>query len=71
MKVSGYFDDPATLPPGKKPLVPIGWRLGGSQSPSRRGGEEKNSQPRDAFIVSVFQCCTVLLAVGMLLPRCS
>jgi hypothetical protein len=32
-------------PRKKEPLVPIGRRLGGLQSRSGRGGEEKNSQP--------------------------
>jgi hypothetical protein len=40
MEVSGQIHVPATLPPGKEPLVPIG-----PQSRSARGGEEKNSQP--------------------------
>jgi hypothetical protein len=38
MEVSGQLYAPAALPPGKEPL-------GGSQSRSGRGGEEKNSQP--------------------------
>jgi hypothetical protein len=36
MEVSGQLHDPAALPAGK---------LGGPQSRSGRGGEEKNSQP--------------------------
>jgi hypothetical protein len=32
-------------PQGKSHLCPLGRRLGGSQSRSERGGEEKNSQP--------------------------
>jgi hypothetical protein len=39
MEVSGQLHAPAALPPGK------GSRLGGPQSRSGRGGEEKNSQP--------------------------
>jgi len=38
---------PAVLPPRKEPLVPTrwigGWGLGGPQSRSGRGGEEKNT----------------------------
>jgi hypothetical protein len=45
MEVSGQLHAPAALPPGKKPVVPIESRLGGPQSRSGRGGEEKNSQP--------------------------
>jgi hypothetical protein len=32
-------------PQGKSPWYPLGRRLGGPQSRSGRGGEEKNSQP--------------------------
>jgi hypothetical protein len=45
MEVSGQLHDPATLPQGKNPRYPLGRRLGGPQSRSGRGGEEKNSQP--------------------------
>jgi hypothetical protein len=44
MEVSGRLHAPAALPPGKEPLVPLDRRLGGPQSRSGRGGEEKNSQ---------------------------
>jgi hypothetical protein len=33
-------------PQGKSPWYPLDRRLGGPQSRSRSGGEEKNSQPR-------------------------
>jgi hypothetical protein len=45
MEVSGQLHSTAALFPGKEPMVPIGWGLGGSQSRSGRRGEEKNSQP--------------------------
>jgi hypothetical protein len=45
MEASGLLHVPATLPPGKELPVPIGKRLGGPQSRSGRGDEEKNSQP--------------------------
>jgi hypothetical protein len=45
MEVSGQLHAPAALPPGKETLVPMDRRLGGPQSRSGRGGEEKNSQP--------------------------
>jgi hypothetical protein len=44
MDVSGQLHAPAALPPGKEPWYPLDRRLGGSQSRSGRGGEEKNSQ---------------------------
>jgi hypothetical protein len=45
MEVSGQIHDPAALPPGKEHRYPIDRRLGGPQSRSGRGDEEKNSQP--------------------------
>jgi hypothetical protein len=45
MKVSGQFYAPAALPQGKRPWYPLDRKLGGPQSRSGRGGEEKNSQP--------------------------
>jgi hypothetical protein len=45
MEVSGQLHYPAALPPGKDPPVPIGYEMGGPQSRSGCGGEEKNSQP--------------------------
>jgi hypothetical protein len=44
MEVSGQLHAPATLPPGKKLWYPLDRRLGGPQSRSGRGGEEKHSQ---------------------------
>jgi hypothetical protein len=43
MDVSSQPHAPAALIPGKERLLPIGRRLGGPQSRSGRGGEEKNS----------------------------
>jgi hypothetical protein len=40
MEVSGQLHASAVSPPGKEPLVPIGYEAGRSG----RGGEEKNSQ---------------------------
>jgi hypothetical protein len=45
MEVTGQLHAPAALPPGKDPGYLIDRRLGGPQSRSGRGGEEKNSQP--------------------------
>jgi len=42
--VSGQLHALAALPPWKSPWYPLDRRLGGSQSRSGRGGEEKNSQ---------------------------
>jgi hypothetical protein len=45
MEMSDQFHAPAALPQEKSPWYPLDRRLGGSQSRSGRGGEEKNSQP--------------------------
>jgi hypothetical protein len=46
MEVSGKLQAPAALLPGKEnPWYPLDRRLGGPQSRSGNGGEEKNSQP--------------------------
>jgi hypothetical protein len=42
---SGQLHAPAALPQGKSPWYPLDRRLGGPQSRSGRGGEEKNSHP--------------------------
>jgi len=44
VEVSGQIHDPAALLPGKEPPYPFNRRLGGPQSRSAHGGEEKNSQ---------------------------
>jgi hypothetical protein len=44
-EVSGQIHDPAALLQGNSPWYPLDRRLGGPQSLSGRGGEEKNSQP--------------------------
>jgi hypothetical protein len=46
MEVRGQLHASAALLPGKSPLYPLDRRLGGPQKRSRRGDEEKNSQPR-------------------------
>jgi hypothetical protein len=51
---------------GKRPWYPLDRRLGGPQSRSGRGGEEKNSQPlpglEPSIIQSVAQCYTIELS---------
>jgi hypothetical protein len=44
MEVSGQLHAPATLLQGKSPGYPLDRRLGGVQSHSGHGGEEKHSQ---------------------------
>jgi hypothetical protein len=44
MEVSGQLHASAALPPGKEPRYPLDKRLGGLQTHSGHGGEEKNSQ---------------------------
>jgi hypothetical protein len=46
MEVSSQLYSPAALLPGKEPRYPLDRRLGGPQSRSGHGGQEKNSQPR-------------------------
>jgi hypothetical protein len=43
-RLSGQLYDQAALPQRKIPWYPLDRRLGGPQSRSGRGGEEKNSQ---------------------------
>jgi hypothetical protein len=45
MKVSGQLHAPAALPQGNAPWNLLHRRLGGPQSRSGRGGEEKSFQP--------------------------
>jgi hypothetical protein len=45
MEVGGQLHAPTVLPFGKSPFYPLDRRVGGPQSRSGRGGEEKNSQP--------------------------
>jgi hypothetical protein len=45
MEMNGQLHVPAALFQGKGPWDPLDRRLGGPQSRSGRGGEEKNSQP--------------------------
>jgi hypothetical protein len=44
MEVSGQLHTLTNLAPGKEPLVPLDRKLGGPQSRSGHGGEERNSQ---------------------------
>jgi len=55
MEVSGQFHAPAALPQGKRPWYPSDTKLGGPQSRSGRGGEEKNSQPLPGFEPSIIR----------------
>jgi len=45
MEVIVSFTHPELYPQGKSPSYPLHSRLGGSQSRSGRGVEDKNSQP--------------------------
>jgi hypothetical protein len=44
MEVGGQLHAPAAYSHGKSPCYPLDRRLGGPQSRSGHGGEEKNSQ---------------------------
>jgi hypothetical protein len=43
MEVNDQLHAPAALPPRKEPRYPLARKMGGPQSRSGRGGEEKNS----------------------------
>jgi hypothetical protein len=45
MEVSGLLHIPPALSPGQEPSVSLDRRLGGPQSRSGRGGEEKKTLP--------------------------
>jgi hypothetical protein len=45
MVVRSQLHAPAALPPGKSPSYPFDRKLGGPQSRSGQGSEEKNSKP--------------------------
>jgi hypothetical protein len=45
MEVGGQFYAPSLYSQGNSPYYPLDRRLGGPQSRSGRGGEEKKSQP--------------------------
>jgi hypothetical protein len=56
MEVSGQLHALAALPPGKSPWYPLDRRrLGGPQSRSGHGGEEKNSQPLAGLELPIVQ----------------
>jgi hypothetical protein len=67
MEVTGQLHAPAALPPRKKsPWYLLGMRLGGPQSRSGHGDEDKNSQPlpglQPPIIQPVAQCYTTELS---------
>jgi hypothetical protein len=55
MEVSVSFTSRTLYPQGKNPWYPLDRRLGGPQSRSGRGGEEKNSQPLPELEPSIIQ----------------
>jgi hypothetical protein len=55
MEVSGQFHAPAVLTPGKSQWYPLHKRLGGLQSRSGHGGEEKNSKPLPGLELPIIQ----------------
>jgi hypothetical protein len=66
MEVSGQIHEPAALPQRKSPWYPLDRKLGGPQSRSGHGGEEKNSQPTSCLkfriVQSLDQRCTTELS---------
>jgi hypothetical protein len=55
MEVSGQLHAPAALPQEKSPCYPLDRRMGGPQSRSGSGGEEKNSQPLSGIETPIIQ----------------
>jgi hypothetical protein len=51
MEVSGQLSRPGRFTPSESPLYPSDRRLGGPQSRSGRGGEEKNSHPQQRIVL--------------------
>jgi hypothetical protein len=62
MEVRGQLHAPATSPPGKEPLLPIGYEAAWSQSRSGHDGEKKNSQPELPIIQPVAERYTTELS---------
>jgi hypothetical protein len=56
MEMSGQLHASAALHQGKSPWYSFDRRLGGPQSRSGRGGEEKNSQPPPGISHVKIQC---------------
>jgi hypothetical protein len=54
MEGNGQLHAPADSLRGKNPQYPLDRRLGGPQSRSGRGGEEKNSLPRSLGLISLY-----------------
>jgi hypothetical protein len=55
MEVSGQLHAPAALPQRKSPSYSLDRRLGGPQSRSGHGGEEKNTQPLLELVLPIIQ----------------
>jgi hypothetical protein len=55
MEVSGQLHTRPLYPQAKSPCYPLHRRLGGPQSRSGRGGEEKNSQPQQELEPPIIQ----------------
>jgi hypothetical protein len=55
MEVSGQLHAPPALSQGKSNWYPLDRWLGGPQSRSGRGGEEKNSQPLSGLEPPIIQ----------------
>jgi len=71
MEVSDQLHALTALPPGKEPGYPLNRRLGGFQSQSGGGGEEKNSQPLSGLEPHIVQRYTAKLSRLLLCGDCS
>jgi hypothetical protein len=61
MEVSGRLHASASLPTGEDPWYPLDRRLGGPQSRSGRGGEERDSHPLSEFEHLSHTVCSLAL----------
>jgi hypothetical protein len=55
MEVSGQLHAPAALPPGKEPLVPIGYEAGWAPEPVWMRLRKKNSNPLPGLELPIIQ----------------
>jgi len=62
MEVSGQLHAPAALLPAKGPWYPLDRRMGGPQSRSEHGGEEKSSQPLSGLESPIIQPSAIPLS---------
>jgi hypothetical protein len=65
MEVSGQLNASAALPPGKELSYPLHRRLGGPQSRSERGDEQRNWQPLPGLEPTIIQPVAQLYTIDL------